>query len=254
MLCSAGSSPTRTVADVAGPTVLVVEHQESCPPALVGRWLVDEGVSLRVVRPYRGEPVPDQIEADGLLVLGGSMGATDDDRSPWLPAVRDLVRTAATTGHPVLGICLGHQLAAVALGGEVTRNPKGQTVGARTVTRTDDGDPLAAALAETSHVAQWNDDAVVAAPPGTVTLATNDRDDLLMARFAERVWGIQGHPEATAEMVGVWAAKDEAEGGLTGARPEEVPAILDDLRERQPEIAAAWRPVVRAWASLLSRR
>lgn len=234
--------------------VLVVEHQESCPPALVGQWLEDEGVELAVVRPYRGEPVPERLEADGLLVLGGSMGASDDERAPWLPATRELIRAAAKGDAPVLGICLGHQLAAVALGGEVARNPKGQTVGARTVTRADGADPLGAALPAGSQVAQWNDDAVVTAPPGTVTLATNDRDDLLMARFAGSVWGIQGHPEATAEIVGVWAAKDEAEGGLTGATPEQVPAILAELEQRQPEISAAWRPVVAAWAGLLSRR
>ena len=234
--------------------VLVVEHQESCPPALVGQWLEDEGVELEVVRPYQGEPVPDRLEVDGLLVLGGSMGATDDERAPWLPATRDLIRSAATEDAPVLGVCLGHQLAAVALGGEVARNPKGQTVGARAVTRQDGTDPLAAALPAGSHVAQWNDDVVVTAPPGTLTLATNDRDDLLMARFAASVWGIQGHPEATAEIVGVWAANDEAEGGLTGATPQQVPAILDDLERRQPEISAAWGPVVAAWAGLLSRR
>ena len=122
------------------------------------------------------------------------------------------------------------------------------------MTRADGADPLGAALPAGSQVAQWNDDAVVTAPPGTVTLATNDRGDLLMARFAGSVWGIQGHPEATAEIVGVWAAKDEAEGGLTGATPEQVPAILAELEQRQPEISAAWRPVVAAWAGLLSRR
>jgi GMP synthase (glutamine-hydrolysing) len=234
-------------------TVLVVEHQQSCPPALVGEWLEDEGVSLRVVRPYLGEPVPSSVGADGLLVMGGSMGANDDDRAPWLPATRQLIRTTAEEGTPSLGICLGHQLMAVALGGEVTRNPKGQTVGARAVTRVGADDPLAAALPAKSHVPQWNDDVVAAVPEGTVAVAVNDRDDLLMARYAPTLWGIQGHPEATPAMLGVWAAKDVAEGGLTGATEEEVPAVLAELEERMPEISAAWRPVVAAWAGLLSR-
>lgn len=236
------------------PTVLVVEHQESCPPALVGRWLTDAGVALSVVRPYRGDPVPDRLPTDGLLVLGGSMGATDDDRAPWLPQTRALIRGAAATGSPVLGICLGHQLAAVALGGGSRRNPHGQTVGARAVTRQDSDDPLGAALPATCHVAQWNDDIASPLPPGAATLATNDRGDVLMARLADSVWGVQGHPEATTEIVRVWAAKDEAEGGLTGITPEEVPATLADLEARQREISAAWRPVVEAWSARLSER
>lgn len=234
--------------------VLVVEHQESCPPALIGRWLEGEGVHLTLVRPYLGEPVPARLDADGLVVLGGSMGATDDERAPWLPTIRELISDAATRARPVLGICLGHQLAAVALGGRTGRNPQGQTVGSRVVTRLTSDDRLAAALPESSRVAQWNDDAVLTAPDTTVALATNDRDDLLMARFAPTVWGIQGHPEATAEMVAVWAATDQAEGGLTGATPEEVPAILADLERRQSETSAAWQPVVQAWAALLSSR
>lgn len=234
--------------------VLVVEHQQSCPPALVGRWLEDAGATLDVVRPYLGESVPSALTHDGLLVLGGSMGAEQDDRAPWLPAVRALIRDHAEAGRPVLGICLGHQLAAVALGGEVTRNPLGQTVGARAVTRVLADDPLGAALPEDCHVPQWNDDTVVALPPGASVVAVNDRADVLLARLAGSVWGIQGHPEATNEVVEVWARTDLAEGGLTGASEDELPAVLEEIARRQPETDAAWQPVVAAWAGLLGPR
>lgn len=236
------------------PRVLVVEHQRSCPPALVGRWLEEAGVALDVVRPYLGEAVPDEITHDGLLVLGGSMGAQEDDRAPWLPSVRRLVREHAAADRPVLGICLGHQLAAVALGGEVTRNPLGQTVGARAGTRVLADDPLGAALPADCHVPQWNDDTVVALPPGASVVAVNDRADVLLARLAGSVWGIQGHPEATSEVVGVWARADLADGGLTGVSEDELPTLLDEVERRQPQTSAAWQPVVAAWAGLLRSR
>src|SRR5262245_7045072 len=70
-------------------TIAVIQHEAGCPLGLLDAWLTGAGATLRVHRPYTGEPLPDPAEADGLIVLGGSMGATgDDDRHPWLPATR----------------------------------------------------------------------------------------------------------------------------------------------------------------------
>lgn len=229
--------------------------------AQVGDWLTELGVRLEVVRPYLGEPVPGRLHADGLLVLGGSMGANEDERAPWLPATRALIGSVAGDARPVLGICLGHQLAAVALGGVVGRNPRGQTVGVRGVTRVDAmsgdagepvaQDPVSHALPPVSSVPQWNDDTVLELPDGARVIARNDRDDLLMARLAPTVWGIQGHPEADAAIVARWAEADLAEGGLTGAASQDVPRLLAEITERGAQMRDAWRPVVSAWAGLL---
>lgn len=233
--------------------ILVVEHQQSCPAGHVGDWLTGLGIRLEVVRPYLGEPVPGDLAADALLVLGGSMGATEDARAPWLPATRALIRSAADDARPVLGICLGHQLAAVALGGRVGRNPSGQTVGACDVVRdgTTVDDPVGSALPSTSAVPQWNDDIVLEPPRGSSAIAHNDRGDLLMARLAPSVWGIQGHPEAGVEIVTRWAEQDLADGGLTGASAQDVPRLLAEISERGAEMRAAWRPVVTAFAALV---
>ena len=80
-------------------------------------------------RPYAGDVLPDDLgDHAGLLVLGGAMDSWDDAGSPWLPQTRELVRRAEAEGRPVLGICLGHQVATLALGGDVGRNPAGSTV------------------------------------------------------------------------------------------------------------------------------
>lgn len=239
--------------------VLVVQHQDSCPPARVGEWLRAKGVTLHLLRPDRGEQVPADLAsvgADGLVVLGGEMGATDDERAPWLPATRDLVARSAQERAPVLGVCLGHQLASVALGGRVARHPGGRTLGIRGVERAGDAgdDPLAAALPASTVVPQWNDDVVLHPPPGSRTLATNDRGDVALARLAETVWGTQGHPEATREVVAGWAGSDVASGTLDGVAPEDLPAVLDEVDHRADDVERGWRPVLEAWADLLGAR
>src|SRR4029453_15848513 len=97
-------------------TLLVVEHEPGCPIDRFERWLA--GLDLLVVRPHKGEDVPSS-PAGGLLVLGGPIAAHDDDIAPWLPATRELMAEAVSTGVPTLGICLGAQLLAVACGGKV---------------------------------------------------------------------------------------------------------------------------------------
>ncbi len=231
-------------------SVLVVQHQETCPPGRVGTWLRDAGVVLEVRRPFSGDELPPDLTGhDGLVVLGGEMSCRDDESAPWLPATRTLIRAAAAGATPVLGICLGHQLAALALGGDVGRNPAGRTVG---VLRVEpgaglDADPVLGA-ATGAPVVQWNDDIVTRLPDGASSLATNDRGDLLLARLAETVWGVQGHPEAGREIVERWAASDEGSDALTGV---DVGRVLDEISETESVVEASWRPVATAFAELL---
>ncbi|GAA8849723.1 glutamine amidotransferase [Helicobacter pylori] len=231
-------------------SLLVVQHQTTCPPGRVGAWLRDAGVELDVRRPYAGEALPTDLSGhDGLLVLGGQMGCRDDEVAPWLPAVRDLISTAAKGGTPTLGICLGHQLAAAALGGEVGRNPGGRTIGVLTVGSTDQlADDSVLGAAAGAPVPQWNDDIVTRLPEGAVALADNERGDLLVARLAPTVWGVQGHPEADLDVVTAWAASDADAPEVEGI---DVPAALAAVERAQPAIEAAWRPVTEAFAARL---
>lgn len=234
-------------ADHPGPSVLVVQHQSTCPAGRVGRWLVEDGVDLDVRLPFARDPLPADLSGhDGLVVLGGQMSARDDEVAPWLPATRELVRVAAKGATPTLGICLGHQLAALALGGEVGRNPAGRTVGIRRVRTTEElaGDPVLAA-ASGGPVVQWNDDIVTRLPSTATALATNSRGDLLLARLAPTVWGVQGHPEADREIVTRWAESDTDSPEMADL---DVPAVLASIGTAQPAVDAAWRPVAAAFA------
>lgn len=228
--------------------LLVVQHEDICPPALVGGWLEEAGLVLDVRRAGAGEPLPDDLGGHcGLLVLGGTMGADDDASAPWLAPVKELVREAARDGVPALGICLGHQLAASALGGRVTRNPRGRQLGlietGWTAAAADDAVVGPAALASTStptRALHWNDDVVVEPPEGTVVLARTPDGEVQAARYAPTVWGLQPHPEADGAIAAGWAALDD---DPAGSRP-----AVEAVTAARGELDAAWAPVARAFA------
>lgn len=232
--------------------ILVVQHADDCPPALLGDWLLEAGCTLDVATPYDGSGVPALDGYDGFLVLGGPMGALDDADHPWLGPVKERLREAAGTGLPTLGVCLGHQLVAVALGGTVEVNPRGQQVGLLDVGWTDAAaaDDLFAGLATPHRGVQWNNDVVTGLPRDAVLLAETADDELQAARFAPAVWGVQLHPEVTAEVLRPWAADDR---GSHEARGLDQDRLLHDIEAARGELEDAWRPLADRFAAIARR-
>jgi GMP synthase (glutamine-hydrolysing) len=229
---------------------LVVEHESACPPAHLGTWLVDAGADLEVCRPWAGDDVPGLAAYDGFVILGGSMSSHDDQTHPWLTAVKERVREAVDDAVPTLGVCLGHQLVAVALGGTVEVNPRGQQVGLYDVRwRPEAGDDdLFSAFPPTTRGIQWNTDIVTALPDGAVNLAETAEGELQVARFAPSVWGVQLHPEADGPVVRSWAAgdrDDHLERGIDQA------AVLADIDAARAELDEAWRPLATRLVALV---
>jgi GMP synthase (glutamine-hydrolysing) len=230
--------------------VLVVEHEAACPPGFVGAWLSAEGVDLDVCRPYAGAALPADLRGyAGLVVLGGEMGANDDVEHPWLAPVKALIRDAVARGTPAWGICLGHQLMTVALGGEVVANPNGRTVGL-----TDIGwepgsvhDPLCAGVAPDAVAVHWNHDIAHRLPDGAEVLATGPDGSVQIARLGERAWGVQFHPEAGPEIVAGWARRAQER------RPEDdrAPRALGAIRAHEARLRRSWQPMAKAFAAQL---
>jgi GMP synthase (glutamine-hydrolysing) len=233
---------------VSGQHILVVQHEDQCPPAWFGDWLTEAGHDLDVRRPYARERLPTDLSGhDALLVLGGTMNAYDDALHSWLTEVKGLARVAARDAVPALGICLGHQLFTVALGGTVVRNPRGQQLG---LTPTGwhpevDEDPLFGGVGRPPRAVQWNNDIVEELPAGAQPLASTPDGDVQVARFAPTVWGVQMHPEADENVVAPWAAHDRP------LHPEGVvAAAVSAIGNVRDELAQAWRPLAQAFAEL----
>lgn len=223
-----------------------MQHEDDDPIHLMGVWM--EGVELTSLRPYAGDDVPATTEGyAGLVVMGGAMGAYDDEQAPWLPATRALIQQAAATRVPTLGICLGHQLCTVALGGEVQKNPKGRQLGLLEIgwTAAAVDDPLLGGLVGPRRAMHWNDDVATRLPEGAVQLATASTGEVQAARHAETVWGVQWHPEVDEALVREWTG----DGSLPPAEQERV---LDQLARARVELDETWRPLAQRYVALVA--
>ena len=238
-------TPGTDAATEPGPLVLVVQHQDDCPPALIGDWLAEAGCRLDVRHPYAGNALPaDLSEHQALLVLGGSMGAGDDALHPWLPTTKALVRAAAAAGVPTLGICLGHQLVAAALGGTVEANRHGRQFGVLPMGWVGEAGGDAVLGSRPDRCIHWNNDVVTALPAGAMALAHAPDGTVQAARFAPSVWGVQPHPEVDDAIVARWAADERDEIG-----PAVVDAALAEMSAALGDLTQGWQPVAAAFAA-----
>jgi GMP synthase (glutamine-hydrolysing) len=186
--------------------LLVVQHEPSCPPGLLATAAANTGVRLRLVE-APAEPVPVTLDAaDGLVVLGGVMDADETDDHPHLARTMDLVRDAAARSVPTLGICLGAQLAAAALGGRAYPGPAGEELGWTKVELTEAGraDPVTGALHEPVELFEWHHD-TFDPPPGATLLAGGAVYPSQAFRLGSVV-AVQFHPEVDGPLLAGWWA------------------------------------------------
>ncbi len=218
------------------------------PPARLGEWLTTAGAVLDVVKPYE-EPVPATLDGyRGVVCLGGAMGALDDAAHPWLADVRKLLSHAVSKRVPLLAICLGAQLLAVATGGQVRRGPRGPEIGVQLVAKRDaaSGDPLFADLPWTPDVLQFHEDEIGLLPPTALLLASSPKCANQAFRVGDRAYGVQFHIETTPDMVLGWAAgyPEGAEGTRPGALDP------DRLAEGHEDIQEVWQPFAERFVRL----
>jgi GMP synthase-like glutamine amidotransferase len=184
---------------------VVAQHAPHEGPGLLGDVLDDAGLSPRVVRLDRGEVLPPPGQIGGLVVMGGAMGVHDTDEFPWLETERHRMAETVGAGLPVLGICLGAQQLAAALGASVTTGPDPE-IGAGDVALTPAGraDPVLGPEGDRMAVIQWHGD-TFDIPDGALRLATGDRYPNQAFRFGPLAYGFQFHIEVDDAMARAWA-------------------------------------------------
>jgi GMP synthase-like glutamine amidotransferase len=232
-------------------TVLLLQPDASDPPGPLGDWLEEAGLALDHRRCEEDENPERPGDYAGLVVLGGTMSALDDGSYPWLAQVRRLLAASVTGEVPVLAICLGAQLLAVATGGSVRRMPEGPEVGTLLLAKRDaaSNDPLFAELPFTPDVIQFHADEVSALPPRAVLMASSPQCTYQAFRVGSMAYGLQCHIETTPDVVLGWAATapEHARYARTGhLEAERLRAVHADIEE-------VWRPFVLRFARLVRR-
>jgi GMP synthase-like glutamine amidotransferase len=229
---------------------LVITHTPAESPGTLSEWLPAAGVELDVVEPWNGDALPAEVTDDALIVMGGPQQAYDDGSASWLRETKQLMRAATRSGLPVLGICLGGQLLAEAMGGRVRPGADGPELGARLVSKRDAAvdDPLFGEIPLSPVVVQWHWDAIVELPPSAVLLAASPRYPNQAFRVGAKAYGLQFHIETPPDMVRGWAAADAEGVRAAGLDPDQV---AERAVAELAEIEEVWRPFVERFAAMV---
>jgi len=186
---------------------LVFQHVDVEHPGIFRELWRAAGISWTTVELDAGEPIPTDLGSyDALVVMGGPMDVWQKELYPWLvPEVAAIRRFVVDLRRPFLGVCLGHQLLAEALGGHVA--PAGASeVGNSPVELTERGltDPLFVGLPSPLTTFQWHSAEVKTLPADAVVLAESSLCRVQAFRWGPHAYGLQFHAEITTETVEDW--------------------------------------------------
>ncbi len=229
------------------PTLLAIQHVPWEGP----HRILDACAGLRVhtVKPLAGQELPAHEEVAGAVAMGGPMSVDKTDRFPALAAEREWLAEACERGMPVLGICLGAQLLARALGARVRPGPA-KEIGFGPVTVHDPEDPVLGSLAPGAEVLHWHGD-VFDLPPGAAPLASTELTEHQAFRRGD-AWGVLFHPEADYALVEAWLAVPEMIDEALAAVGEEAVAALPGRAEAlEADLIRRTTPGFEAFAALV---
>jgi len=199
--------------------ILILQHHEVEGPGVFRDLLLEDGHAFEVAHLYAGDAIPSLDGFDALWVLGGPMDVWQEDAHPWLKAEKAVIQDAVEKrGMPFLGLCLGHQLLAEALGGEVGPS-KTPEIGIMEVQLTEVGATgvMFDGLPERMACLQWHSAEVSRLPAGAEVLATSPDCAVQAMKWGPRAYSLQFHVELEETTVPDWAGIKEYADALEAA-------------------------------------
>ncbi len=209
-------------------TALILQHTPEEGGGLFEEILLKNRWRLEVLTLFTGFELPASLKNYGMiLVLGGPMSANDEAGHPFLKDEISFIRKALKIGHPVLGVCLGAQLMAKAMGARVYPGPH-KEIGWYWLSQTPSAksDPLFSRLDPHFLVFQWHGE-TFDLPPGAVGLSGNMTYPNQAFRVGELTYGLQFHLEVTRPMIETWLSSWSDE--IREAKPQ--PLTATDIFE-----------------------
>jgi GMP synthase (glutamine-hydrolysing) len=207
------------------------------------------GLDVHTVKPLTGQALPDHDQVAGAIVMGGPMNVDEVEVHPELASEREWLAEALRRDIPLLGICLGAQLLARALGAEV-RAGEGPELGYAPVEILDPDDPILGALAPSTTVLHWHGD-VFDLPDGAEHLARSERTEVQAFRRGN-AWGVLFHPESDFALLDAWLAVPEMVHEACVALGDDGAATLPSQAEAaEADLLARTTPGLEAFAALV---
>lgn len=235
------------MAHSAIPTVLLLQHIACEPPAAYGDELLAWGARLHRVMLDEGDPLPDWRGFDGVVAMGGPMGAYEDDRLPWLAPEKRLIAEAVQAGTPFWGVCLGAQLLAAALGARVFPGPAPE-VGVLPVDTSAAGtdDPVFTVAPAQFSALQWHGD-TFELPAGATLLASSAAYQQQAFVFG-RAYGVQFHIEIDSGLMAEWGQVPAYANSLRRTLgPDALTALVASVGDREGEMILLARRLFARW-------
>lgn len=227
--------------------VTLIQPDQSVTAGRIPKWLAAEGHTYSTIALWTNDNIPSaHALGDAVIILGGTMAARAVDEYDWIPFAYESIREIIAEKIPTLGICLGAQLAGVALAGQVECPAHGMgEEGIVTLQATPEGcaDPwlggaiqagisaFDGAYAHSFPVPVSHDDAVTKLPDGAVLLATSQECPIHAWRYGSFL-AVQHHPEASPEILADWAAQSAFKEGKPGH-------LVESIREKTFQDALA---------------
>jgi len=225
--------------------VLFIQHGDTDKPGLLEAALRARGVAVDIVHPYAGESLPRDLTGfDGLAVGGGAQSAYETEKFPYLAHECDLIREATHAEKPVIGLCLGAQLMASALGAPVRPGPQ-REIGFFPVTLDPIAryDPLWCGLPTDFVTTHWHGD-VFDLPPAGMRLGSSAMTPNQLFRYGSGLYGLQFHLEMTPEIFREMVIDSRDYLTEAGADPDrlclEAQKILPEIRETAETVFSRW--------------
>lgn len=229
--------------------VWVFQHSACETLGIIAPAVARPDLTFRKIRPYLGEPVPKGLDgADSLILLGGPMGVNDQEIHPWLKAEIRLIEQALRAGKPILGVCLGSQLLAAALGATVRRG-KEKEIGWHPVSLTPHAasDPVWRDIESPVWAFHWHGD-LFELPAKAVSLGFSALTECQMFRNGDNTYGLLFHAEVTERIIAEMLRTFEAEVRETGQDPAR---IAKESVRHLPRLQQIGQTIYWRWATLV---
>jgi GMP synthase (glutamine-hydrolysing) len=229
---------------------LIITHLPDRRVGIVRDALTDAGATVIERNPGDAEPLPGAGEIAGIVSLGGRQSATRVAQDPFLAAEVELLQDALAQGVPVLGMCLGAQLLAVAAGGAATyAGHMNAGWPELSVLPAAAGDPLFGPFPARLPVLKWHED-IIEMPPEATELGTTPGPGAALFRVGESAWGSQAHLELTPAMLIEGWTSDPADVAEIEGAGHPIEEFRAQSRSHLVAQMAAARPMFTAFGRL----